>query len=236
MEISSSYYENGSILGKFRGINLDKINKLLNNLFINKEIKEGFFFESKYKNSSDLRPNVIDYDECFLDVLFESKVNELLFKNIGSDYVLSHIQVRRLDSGNTYLDWHRDSYNYGTRVGDYPPAHKIIYHPLLDGISDESKLVVSRASHLRVYNSKFYDFFHNILSLNKFKTDKYYPSNENFMLFNGAAFHKVCSDKKPSICLIYSFLRKNQIISNPKRFTELNHRTVFKYEEKLFDK
>ena len=43
MEISSSYYENGSILGKFRGLNLDKINKLLNNLFINKEIKEGFF-------------------------------------------------------------------------------------------------------------------------------------------------------------------------------------------------
>ena len=108
--------ENGSLISKFKGPNLKKVNDILYKLFIGSEIKKGFSFQTKYKNSSDLRPNVIDYDECFIKVLFESKVHNLIFDCLGADYLLSHIQIRKLEAGNTYLDWHRDSYNYGKKV------------------------------------------------------------------------------------------------------------------------
>ena len=51
----------------------------------------------------------------FYKVLFESKVHNLIFDCLGADYLLSHIQIK-LEAGNTYLDWHRDSYNYGKKL------------------------------------------------------------------------------------------------------------------------
>ena len=231
MNLADLYFQNGSIIGEFKGPSLKKVNSILYKLFIGNEIKDGFFFQTKYKNSSDLRPNVIDYDNCFLNILIESKIQNLLFQCIGSDYILNHIQIRKLEAGNTYLDWHRDSYNYGIKVGDFPPAHKIIYHPLFEGISTNSKLIVSRSSQLKMYNSKISDFYHNIFPINKNKNDTYFPSKSKFMLFNGSAFHRVCSDHKSSICLIYSFLRKNQLSGDSKRFTALNQKTCLAYEK-----
>jgi len=233
MDIAASYYSKGSLIGEFKGDSLYKVNKILKNMYCNKKLKKGFFFETKYKNSSDLRPNAIDYDRSFLDLLYESSINELLCKCIGTDYILSHIQIRKLDAGNTYLDWHRDSYNYGNMVGDFPPVHKIIYHPFFEGMSHSSKLTISRSSHLKMYNSKLSDLFNNVIKLSKNNKDKYFPSLNKFMLFNGSAFHRVDSDKKSSICLIYSFLRKEQIKNNPKRFTPLNQRTLKKYEKRF---
>ena len=233
MQLADLYYENGSIVSKFKGPNLKKVNDILYKLFIGNDIKKGFSFQSKYKNSSDLRPNVIDYDDCFIKLLFESEVHNLIFDCIGADYLLSHIQIRKLEAGNTYLDWHRDSYNYGKKVGDFPPAHKIIYHPLFEGMSNNSKLVVSRSSQLKMYNSKVSDLFHNLINIDKNKRDFYFPSNSEFLLFNGSAFHKVCSDHKPSICLIYSFLRKNQLKKGGPRYTTLSEKTYLAYEKKL---
>lgn len=233
MDIATLYYKNGSLIGEFKGESLYKVNRIMRNMYFNKKIKKGFFFETKYKNSSDLRPNVIDYDKSFIDLLYESKIDELLFKCIGADYVLSHIQIRKLDAGNTYLDWHRDSYQYASMVGDFPPAHKIIYHPKFEGMSDTSKLTVSKSSHLKMYNSKLLDLFINVFSINKKNKHKYFPSQNKFMLFNGSAFHKVDSDKRSSICLIYSFLRKEQIKVNSERFTNLNKKTLNKYEKRF---
>ena len=231
MKLAESYYENVSIISEFKGKSLRKVNSILQKLFIGNQIKKGFFFKTKYKNSSDLRPNVIDYDECFIKILKESEINKLLFDCIGSDYLLSHIQIRKLEAGNTYLDWHRDSYNYGKKVGDFPPAHKIIYHPIFEGISTNSKLVVSRSSQLKMNSSKLSDLYHNIFPFNKNKKDYYFPSKNKFMLFNGSAFHKVSPDHKPSICLIYSFLRRNQLTNDNNRYTSLSEKTCRLYEK-----
>ena len=235
MDIATSYYKEGSLIGDFKGDSLNKVNNIMKNMYFDKRIKKGFFFETKYKNSSDLRPNVIDYDKCFIDLLYDSCIDKLLLKCIGADYVLSHIQIRKLDAGNTYLDWHRDSYDYRTMVGDFPPAHKIIYHPFFEGMSNSSKLTVSRSSHLKVYSTKLLDLFINVLNINRKNYSNYFPSLNKFMLFNGSAFHKVDSDKKSSICLIYSFLRKEQIKINSKRFTPLNQRTLKKYQKRFLN-
>ena len=236
MSLADKYYLNGSIEAEFKGKSLRKVNEILFNMFHENKIKSGFFFKTKYKNSSDLRPDVLHYDESFIDLLIESNIDELLFECIGSDYLLSHIQIRKLEAGNTYLDWHRDSYNYGKKTGDFPPAHKIIFHPFFRGISDKAKLKLSRSSHLKIYNNKLSDFFNNIFPFsNKYK-DQYFPSENRFMLFNGSVFHKVCSDNKPSICLIYSFLRKKQIRNNDKRFTSLSQETSILFEKKILEK
>ena len=236
MNLAEKYYVNGSLEGEFKGNSLKKANKILFSMFKDNHVKKGFFFKSKYKNSADLRPDVLTYDESFIDLLIESKVDELLNKCIGADYLLSHIQIRKLEAGNTYLDWHRDSYNYGNQTGDYPPAHKIIFHPLFEGISKKAKLKVSRTSQLKIYNSKVFDFMNNIYPFSNKRIDKYFPSVNKFMLFNGSVFHKVCSDDKPSICLIYSFLRKHQINSMNTRSTQLNERTSILYEQKLLNR
>ena len=218
INLASEYYENGSVISEFRGKSLDKVNKILFDLLKNKNIKKGFYFKTKYKNSSDLFPNVIDYDECFLDLLIESNIHNLIFKCLGPDYAPSYINIRKVDSGKTYLNWHRDTYNYGNKVGDFPPAHKIIYYPFLEGVSNNPKLIISRSSHLKMHSNKFTDFIHNLLPIKQNKIDKYLPSNKQFIFFNGSTLHKVCDDTKPSICIIYSFIRQQLIKEDTDNF------------------
>ena len=232
MDIAAEYYFNGAIQSGFSGSNLEKVNSILYDMFIGNELKKGFSFKSKYNKSSDLRPNVYEYDKCFIDLLIDSEVNRLLADCIGTDYLLSHIQIRKLEAGLTYLSWHRDCSHYGKQVGDFPPAHKIIYHPYFPGISKKSKLSVAKSSHLKIYKDKISDFLHNVYSPRRENLD-YFPSNEKFMFFNGSIFHKVCSDSSPSICLIYSFLRKSQIYLEGERYSSMNVETSKLYLECL---
>lgn len=190
-------------------------------------LKPGFELVEKYVHSKDVKPEVYTYDPAFVDILFSNNIPALLKNIIGRELYLAHIQLRISYKGGvkSYMIWHRDTHVYaGEVVGNIPPAHKIIFYPTVDGVTD-ARLKVAPGSHRRVFGSKIIDYIFALIS----KKKTIYSSDSEFLLFNTELFHHVVPEHNPkgSFRLIYSFVEHDQLVNyNAKELIEM-------YKERL---
>jgi hypothetical protein len=223
MKHYENFYKNGFEIFKFDSCGIDDILKDISNGVI----KNGFSLQQKYSSTVDLRPNVIDYSEKFLDILKKNNIKSFIKSRTLRDLTLHHIQVRVADSTVSYMNWHRDSYyDDGKNVGMTPPGYKIIYYP---GFNEKKKprLHVAPGSH-RIMIDKQSEDLKLVSRLNKFTVE---TSNDHALFFETSLLHAVVPDElnSPSIRLIYSFLSKEQLMDYST--DELHVRTSKAYEE-----
>lgn len=207
---NANYHLKGFYLGEFKkNKDLESVLSVIHQIHKG-SIKEGFELVEKYKYSKDLRPDVYNYDDAFVDILFSNDIPKLLKEVVGRNLYLAHIQLRISYKGeSSYMSWHRDTHVYGGKVvGNIPPVHKIIFYPNVDGNEDD-KIKIIPGSHRKVFTNRFIDYLQVFLS--KRKTVK--SSDSKFMLFNTELFHHVVPEveEKGSFRLIYSFAEKEQL-------------------------
>ena len=227
MKKYEDFYEKGYRIFEFDPCGLNSI--LLE--ILEGKVKEGFDLSQKYSRTLDLRPNVIDYSDLFIQVLKNNNVKKLVRETTLRDLSLYHVQVRVASSEVSYMDWHRDTYFDGIKKsGMMPPGIKIIYYPQFDDLEQDRLIVAERSQRTMI------DIHENDIKLiNMFPKKTISTSNSKAVLFDTSILHSVVPDKKdqPSIRLIYSFLSKEQIrdsISAGNPNGELHIRT-----EKLYD-
>ena len=207
----------------------DRLNKVLLEL-LDKNIKKGYEFKSKYTQSFDLRPDVINYDPVFVDVLKEFSIPDVIKKHTLKDMSLFHVQVRIVKNENSYMDWHRDTYynQKGELIGKSPHGVKIIYYPQFkDGEKD--RLLYLLGSNRIIFPNNTYDNqLFNILAVKKVKN-----SNKKAVLFDINGLHAVCPEKNKdtSIRLIYSFLSPQQIVDD--HSNDMLHMNTMKMYESI---
>ena len=217
----SSYKKSGYTTGTFKNTEaFKKVFKMLESFHSSEDLPPGWFWESKYPNTLDLRPNVYNIDRSFLEIISENNILEKLRYLTGiSDLVLSHVQIRKSSKGPSYMDWHRDSYFIdGKQVGNNPSVHKLIFYPLLYG-EESPKLQIlagSNSCQLNFQDSKMmigpgFSQFDGQL-MNFLPVDKYKSSSDKFLLFDTAALHGAIpdSDERGSIRILYSFVTREQ--------------------------
>jgi hypothetical protein len=217
------YYLHGHSFLELR--NTTRFVSILEKLLLDKP-KDGFTWEQSM-NSFTLRPNVYTYDEEFLNVLFDNNIHKKIPKYTGRDLVLAHIQVVKTTPGRSYQDWHRDTYQfeYNNIVGATPPAHKIIFYPVID--YPEARLKYIDGSHRAMVNSQKFDD----MLITKYPHDVIQSSNDRCLLFETSLLHGVIPDIKPrgSIRVMYSFHEKHQF---EKRYASKEHHNKLR---KLYD-
>ena len=181
-----------------------------------KNIRSGFSLEQKYQWSLDLRPNVYEYDDCFLDILFENDIHEFFKNTVGHELFLAHVQCRVAypsspanDRG--YMEWHRDAYYYnhvGKVSGLLPPVYKIIFYPK---IYEEEKptLHFVKGSHLKFDRDQRSD----IEGLRSLELETITPSEDEFVFFNVMGTHSTApvQDTGGQSRVIYSFCLRDQL-------------------------
>tara|TARA_R110000824_G_C15156788_1_gene671524 strand:- start:443 stop:1138 length:696 start_codon:yes stop_codon:yes gene_type:complete len=207
------YYLDGYLNGSFnKGPVLSKFNHCLQDIH-NKILKPGFSLKQKYPFSEDLRPNIYEYDEGFLDILFDNQIPKIIKSCLGYNLCLSHIQLRIAypfegDADASYMEWHRDTYFYDNKlVGGAPPVHKLIYYPQLNGIEEEP-LKLASGTHLSILKSKKHDYEQiGKASIENIKTD-------SFIFFNTSLFHSTLPPhKNGTIRIIYNFCLPQQLVN-----------------------
>lgn len=172
-------------------------------------LKDGFQWKEKYSGTSDLRPDVLNYDSIFLDMLFANDIPALMRRVIGYDLVLGHIQLRKVEPGTSYMDWHRDTHFYGGKLaGNLPPVHKIIFYPSFEESSTPT-LLVCPGSHRRMFSSKLRD----ILQIRQYGSQVVKTSNTQFLLFDTSLLHAVIphTHARGAFRLMYSFYHRFQL-------------------------
>tara|TARA_R110001583_G_scaffold16272_13_gene66728 strand:- start:10449 stop:11213 length:765 start_codon:yes stop_codon:yes gene_type:complete len=217
----SSYKKSGYAIDKFKNTEtFEKVFRILKSFHDSEDLPKGWFWESKYPNTLDLRPNVYDIDRSFLEILSENNVLEKLRYLTGiSDLVLSHVQIRKSSKGPSYMDWHRDSYFVdGKQIGNNPPVHKLIFYPLVYGEENPRLQLLegSNSCQLNFQESKmmispgFSQFDAQLM--NFLPVAKYKSSKDKFLLFDTAGIHGAIpdTDDRGSIRVIYSFVSKDQ--------------------------
>jgi len=210
---ASNYYVDGFFYQKIKqGEQHKEILSLLQKIGSG-DVKDGFSLEEKYARSKDLRPNVYSYDPVFIDFLDEQNVRETVRELTGQDLDLVHIQLRHSFPGKSYMIWHRDTSLYGgRRVGNIPPAHKMIFYPSL-GSAPVKKLSVIPKSHRFMPSSRIVDQIYARIS--KKKTIN--SSDNHLLFFNTSILHNVENEVSPkgSIRVIYSFAHKENLVNLP---------------------
>ena len=154
MNDTQKYYRDGFVKLKFK--NNETLKNMIHQLSLLHEEKtrEGFELISKYPHTKDLRPSVFDYDESFLDILFDNNIPETLHKLTGERLTLAHIQVRKSEIDKSYMPWHRDMYFIDDRVvGNIPPGHKVIFYPKISEQSG-SGVELLKGSHLCLFQKQ----------------------------------------------------------------------------------
>ena len=182
---------------------------------VNKKVKEDFFLIEKYNLALDLKPSVVDYDECFLQLLKDNDIPSLLNKT-GFDLRLSNIQLRIAYPGssnkdNSYMPWHRDSYHYHENEkpsGKTPPGFKILFYPDINESQEEVVSLVPRSQlqqKFREQEDYVQQFSFNMIKL---KAD-----SKKYLFFNTSIMHGTLPTEftqgQPRI--IYNFCNKFQL-------------------------
>ena len=208
---------------------LDLIKKAKENDFD----QEKFSWKTKYPGTEDFRESIFDYDSCFIDILFDNNIPELIEECTNYKTVtLAHIQLRRSYPGNSYMDWHRDNYiENGKQVGMFPPCSKLIFYPLYS--EDEDCLKVIPGTHIRFFEDKKIDSEIN----SKFPHKIIKSSDHNITFFDTSIWHSALNgrDPKGSLRLIYIFANKKQYLE--KFSTQPTHEKINGYyEQKLQEK
>lgn len=226
MHEMQQYYINGYIQKKFApDEQLTKLLTVIRDLHEGR-VKSGFSLEEKYRYSKDLRPNVLEYDDCFIDILSSNTIPRLLKTITGFDLELLHIQLRISFPGESYMDWHRDNHIYrGNPQGNFPSVHKIIFYPQVNREA-HPKIKVIPGSHRRQTDNKLLDYVQTKL----YRPATIMSSDSEFLLFNTDMLHAVVPEphEKGSFRLIYSFAHAFQLGEGEK-----DAPTVKKYHERV---
>lgn len=221
------YYFDGYYKGKFSSNpTLTKILDISNELLQDK-VKDGFELISKYHNSDrtdvnpaymrnllsvlDLRPSVYQYDPCFLNVLFENDIPNLINDLVGSPLTLGHIQLRVANpvGGWSYMTWHRDLYRYeGKVIGPVPSSHKLILYPKLNQ-KEEDILGILPGSHLQQHWTEKED--QKYLLDNRNKEVLIQNSDSEFVFYNASMLHATKPNTIHQPRIIYSFCADNNL-------------------------
>lgn len=223
MNDTQKYYRDGFIKLNFKkNKSLEEITENLTSIYSGR-IKDEFELISKYPGTKDLRPNVFDYSDAFLRVLFDNKIPQKLFELTGEKLTLAHVQVRKSENEKSYMPWHRDMYFIDDRiVGNIPPGHKIIFYPELPNTKNAGMHLL-KGSHLCLFQKQPADKFVlpgcSYLDQQLFQlldTFEYKQSKDEFLIFNTSLLHGALPDAKEagSIRLIYSFVRPFQFNKN----------------------
>ena len=153
MNDTQKYYRDGFVKLKFK--NNDTLKQAKNKLALlyAEKVDKDFELVSKYPKTKDLRPTAFDYDKSFLDILFDNNIPETLSNLTGEKLTLAHVQIRKSESSQSYMPWHRDMYFIDDRiVGNIPPGHKVIFYPKInDQISSGVELL--KGSHLCLFRN-----------------------------------------------------------------------------------
>ena len=223
----------------------DKVAGFLKAFLQDGDLKEGFSWEEKYKGTLDLRPSVFEYDTCFVDFLFENNFHDDIHDLIGHDLILSHVQIRKSDSKDSYMPWHRDNYFISERlVGNVPPSHKIIYYPSFDKLR-KPRLEVLAGSHLNWFpNQKENEFLtpgFSIYDRELFRILKMQSidcQHGKALFFNTALLHNVVGDNDGgTIRLVFSFIEDYQFTEEMmKKDIHKDLRTLYKQKLNLYRK
>lgn len=190
--------------------------------------RQGFKWQEKYKHTEDLTPRVYDYDDIFLDFLFDQNIPQFLNRITGFNLMLGDIALRRFYPGISYMSWHRDTHFYNGRqpVGRMPSVFKIIVYPTL-GDKSSVQLKVSPGSQHRIFRNKYIDRLQILLT----PTASINSSDNQYLFFDSAMLHSVPSNvlqKKPAIRLFYNFCQESQL----NQFAE--HESLHKrYQQRL---
>jgi len=225
MKVYESFYKNGFELLQFDSFGLGDILKDI----LEARLKEGFSLQKKYANTTDLRPNVVDYSSTFLDVLKANNIKSFIKSRTFKDPTLYHIQARVVNSTISYMDWHRDTYYDSDKsIGMTPPVYKLIYYPNFEE-DITPRLNVAVGSHRIMLNERIDDL--KLVSILPKAT--IYASNNQALFFDTSLLHAVIPEEpnSKSIRLIYSFIAKEQL--NDINDAELHHRTSKMYEDTI---
>jgi len=216
------YYLEGFARSQFK--DTETLASLKASLFdiCNENLKDDFSLVQKYHNTKDLRPEAFEYDSSFINILIENNIPELLRSHVGKDLTLNHIQVRVSDFEVTqsYMPWHRDSYVMDDElIGCIPPAHKIIFYPIVPNTQKRDCLALVKGSHICTFQNQKKDQFvlpgcssfdTEIMKISNIST--YSSSEDGFLMFNSALLHHAIPSEKSekNIRIIYSFVEKSQ--------------------------
>ena len=221
MKSFEDFYAKGYEVFKFDSCNLNSVIQTMTN----SPLKEGFQFSSKYSKTADLRPNVIDYDPIFMEVLKKNQIKKLIRSATLRDLTLFHVQLRLTNSQESYMDWHRDTYfDHSRRIGMAPPGVKIIYYPQM-GHKNSKRLLIAEGTHRKMKDVVAED----LKQLDASKIASIEANDNEATLFDTSILHSVVPDEIGtfSFRLIYSFVAPEQI----KDDQTLHLKTSKMYEE-----
>jgi len=169
------------------------------------KLPKPFELVKKYDGTKDLRPTATSYAPELVDYFVQSGIALKLNMLTGHRLVLSHIQMRiALPGRNSYMDWHRDSYQVGRKqfLGNFPPVYKLIIYPKFEE-DPSAALLIKRGSSLVFHGKRWADF---ALARMPWCVERIFPSNEKATFFNSFALHKALSPKSSigQIRIIYT--------------------------------
>ena len=145
--------------------NTKRLDKVLKEILDNNIKNNDYFLKSEYSKTLDFRPDVINYDSVFMDVLRENKIKEKIRLISLRDMSLFHIQVRVVEDENSYMNWHRDTYysQAGDPVGKTPAGVKIIYYPKFEELERDRLLYLLGSNRIIFPNNGYDNQLFNIL-------------------------------------------------------------------------
>ena len=86
--------------------NTKSLDSILKNLMLSGVNKKEYSLESKYPKTTDLRPDVINYSDIFMDILALNNIKEKIKLITLRDVSLFHVQVRVVQDDRSYMNWH----------------------------------------------------------------------------------------------------------------------------------
>ena len=219
---AKEFYLNSYDLGVF-DVSTSTYKKYINSLksLYDDNMRDGFYFQEKYPYSKDLRPFAFDYDDSFIDILFENEIHKYISDVIGVNMVLSHIQARiaypHPDGKSSSQMWHRDTYAYdGNFVGSFPPGVKLIFYPRFDDIHEPVLACIPNSSLTMRYNRQ--DDMSQIVDD---RIQIIHNSNDQFIIFNTSMLHSTLPVREKNLRIIYNFNYEHSLDSSAKRCQEI---------------
>lgn len=184
-------------------------------------LKDGFSFQEKYPYSKDLRPMTFEYDDSFIDILFENGIDKYISDVIGVNMVLSHIQARLAypypDGKSSSQMWHRDTYVYdGNFVGSFPSAIKLIFYPSFDDIPEPVLACVPNSSLTMRYSRE-----EDMSQIVDERVHTIQNSNDQFIIFNTSMLHSTLPVREKNLRIIYNFNYEHSLDSLSQRCQEI---------------
>jgi hypothetical protein len=245
MSLSKELYCNGYVNLSLRDSkNLQLLHRTISEIN-SKDIKGDFCWEEKYQNTQDLRPSVFEYNDIFISILFENNIPKIINDATQKQLLLTHVQLRRVLPGPSYMNWHRDThFSSGDIVSVCPPAYKIIFFPDIED-SGEECLRLAASSHLCMnpaqrerdfINPGFSIFDKQLLSSNNFDIISAKKSKSKMLFFDTSCLHAALPshDEDGSLRLIYLFMPKEQF--DERYASKAHHFNLNKiYQEKFLN-